>query len=286
MKFISGFVVICSLALGVSLNPSARAQDEPRAAWTITNYDITVQSPGSERALNARAIITARNIGRGAGSTLTVRINSAAEIKAVTIGSANANFTSRPDVRGNGQKTTAQRVTINLPSPVAPNQDVAATIDYRLPVTENTGAAALTTVGSQFMPQSAWYPQVNNEFSIRGADYAPFHLTINGATGLSSGVDKTSGANSVFEQPLKAQPFFITGTWDRVDGANAKGITAYLAKGAGADERKQAESLLAVANDARSFYATMLGPARDVPIRLIAVTRGAGFENAGTILLG
>ncbi len=286
MKHLPGFLAILALGIGLLTSPPSRAQDEPRAAWAITSYDITVTSLGTERALNARATISARNIGRGSGSTLTVRINSSAEIKSVTVGSTTATFTSRPDVRGNSQRTAVQRVTINLPSAVAPNQDVSPTIEYRIPVPENSGAAALSPVGSQFLPQSAWYPQVNNEFSLRGADYAPFRLTVNGASVLSSGVDKSSGANSMFEQSLKAQPFFIAGAWDRVDVANVKGISAYLAKGAGADERKQAESLINLANDARNFYGTMLGPSPDVPIRLIAVTRGAGFENAGTILLG
>ncbi len=287
MRVFSWFVVaVSSLAVLLVLNSASHAQDEPRAAWAITSYDITVPSMVSDRVLSARAAISARNIGRGAGSTLTVRINSTAEIKSATVGSSTATFTARADVRGGAQRTPVQRVTINLPSSVAPNQDVTVAIDYRLPVAENSGAAALSASGSQFLPQSAWYPQVNNEFSLRGADYAPFRLTINGAPALSSGVDKTSGGNSVFEQALNAQPFFITGTWDRVDAANVKGISAHLAKGAGADERTHAEALINLANDARSFYATLLGPAPDVPIRLIAVSRGAGFENAGTILLG
>jgi len=287
MRSISCFVAICSLVLCFALVPTAGAQDEPRAAWAISSYDITVPGVGTDRALNARATITARNIGRGAGSTLTVRINSAAEIKSVTIGSATATYQARPDARGNSQRGASQRVTITLPSPVAPNQTVVSAIEYRLPIDENTGAAALSSVGSQFLPQAMWYPQVNNEYSIRGADYAPFRLAINGASALSSGVDKSAGGNSVFEQTLNAQPFFVTGAWDRVDGGpNAKGISAYVEKGAGADEKKQAESLIALASDARTFYATLLGAAPDVPIRLIAVTRGSGFEDAGAILLG
>lgn len=287
MRPISRFVITCFLVNSFAIATLTRAQDEARAAWIVTSYDITVPSLGFDRVLNARATLAARNIGRGAGSTLTVRLNSAAEIKSIMIGSATATFTSRPDVRSGTQRATAQRVTINLPAAVPPNQDTSATIDYRLPVTENTGTAAISPVGSQFLPQSTWYPQVNNEFSIRGADFVPFRLTINGATALSSGNDKSSGGNSLFEQPLKAQPFFLIGAWDRVEGAaNNKGISAYLAKGAGADERKQAENLIALASDARSFYSSLLGPAPDVPIRLIAVTRGAGFENAGTILLG
>ena len=282
MRLILRVVAIVSIVSCFCPFVTTRAQDEPRAAWFITNYDVTVLSVGSERALNARATISARNIGRGAGSTLTVRINAKAEIKSVTVGSATTTFQARAESRGN-----SQRVTINLSTAVAPNQTAIATVEYRLPVAENTGVAAISPIGSQFLPQSSWFPQVNNEYSVRGADYAPFRLTINGVTALSSGADKSAGGNSVFEQPLNGQPFFVIGAWDRIDGeASAKGISAYLAKGAGVDERKQAESLIGLASDARTFFGTMLGQAPDVPIRLVAVSRGAGFEEAGTILLG
>ncbi len=282
MRIISRVVAIISLVSCFPFLTSTFAQDEPRAAWFVTSYDITVPTVGNERALSARATISARNIGRGAGSTLTVRINSKAEIKTVTIGSATTTFQGRAETRGN-----SQRVTITLPAAVAPNQSVTATIEYRIPVPENTGIAAISPAGSQFLPQSNWFPQVNNELSVRGADYAPFRLTITGATALSSGVEKSVGGNSIFEQPLNGQPFFVVGSWDRIDGgANAKNVSAYLAKGAVAEERKQAENLISLASDARTFYSTMLGPAPDAPIRLIEVNRGAGFEEAGAILLG
>ncbi len=281
MKFSSALSTSALFLSCLVIFSKTYAQDEPRAAWTITSYDITVPSLGGERALNARATITARNIGRGAGSTLTVRINAKAEVKSIAVGSATAPFLVR-DPRGN-----TRQITITLPSSVAPNQNVTATIEYRLPVAENSGTAALSPVGSQFLPQANWFPQVNNETSVRGADFAPFRLTINGGAALSSGVDKSSGGNSTFEQSANAQPFFVTGAWDRIDGgANAKGISAYVMKGAGADERKQAESLVNLASDVRNFYADILGPGPDVPVRLIAVTRGAGFEDAGAILLG
>jgi len=281
MKLIRLLFSIC-LVWGLAISTVTRAQDEPRAAWLVTNFDVTVPTPGGDRALNARATISVRNIGRGAGSTLSLRMNSKAEVKSVTIGSATATYQSRPETRGN-----AQRITISLPASVPPNENITATVEYRLPLTENNGIAALSPVGSQFLPQSMWYPQVNNEFAPRGADYAPFRLTVNGSTAISSGVEKSAGGNSVFEQSANARPFFVSGNWDRVDGtANTKGITAYLPKGAGADERKKAESLIGLAGDARLFYASLLGAGPDVPVRLISVTRGAGFDDAGAILLG
>jgi hypothetical protein len=281
MKSVLVVLFVCLLCV-FGLPFSVHAQDEPRAAWQVTNFDITVNNPGMERSLNARAVVSLRNVGRGAGSTLSLRINSKAEIKSVTVGGATAGFRSTPETRGG-----AQRFTITLLAAIAPNDSVSATVEYRLPVAENSGLAALSPVASQFLPLSLWFPSPNTPFAVRGADYAPFRLTVNGANAISSGIEKSVNGNSIFEQALNAQPFFVAGTWDRVDGsANAKGISAFILKGAGADERKQAEALIALTNDARAFFASLFGPAPDAPLRLVAVTRGAGFDDAGTVLLG
>src|SRR5262249_3475284 len=220
------------------------AQDEARAVWQGTGFDITVTAPNADRVLNARALVSVRNVGGTAGTTLSLRLNPKAEIKSVTVGSATASYKSGTETRGN-----AQRVTITLPSAVAANQTVTATVEYRLPLGDNTGAAAISPVGSQFLPQSMWYPMANNAFAVRGADYAPFRLTVTGGSALSSGNDKSAGGNSVFEQPLYGQPFFVSGDWDRVEASTAKGISAYLPKGASADEQKQAQALISLAND-------------------------------------
>ncbi|HSP63688.1 MAG TPA: hypothetical protein VLQ90_11945, partial [Pyrinomonadaceae bacterium] len=259
----------------------ARAQDEPRAIWQVVKFDIIVNNISAERALNARATVSVLNVGRGSGSSLTLRINAKAEIKSVSVGGATASYRATPETRGG-----AQRVTIALPSAVAPNGTVAATVDYRLPVEENSGVAALSPVGSQFLPLSMWYPSPNTSLAVHGADYAPFRLTVSGASAVSSGAEKSANGDSVFEQPLYAQPFFVVGSWDRIDGSgNAKGISAFLPKGAGADERKQAESLISLTADARTFCASLFGAAPEVPLRLVTSKRGAGFDDAGTILL-
>lgn len=258
------------------------AQDEARAVWQVTNFDITVNNPGAERALNARATVTVHNIGRGSGSSLTLRLNAKAEIKNVSVGGATASYHLTPETRGG-----AQRITTTLANTVAPNGTVSITVDYSFPVEENSGVAALSPVGSQFLPLSMWYPSPNTSLAIRGADYAPFRLTVTGANAITSGVERSANGNSIFEQPLNALPFFVVGDWDRVEGSgSAKGITAFLPKGAGPDERKQAESLIALTADARAFCAGMFGAAPDVPLRLVASSRGAGFDDAGTILLG
>ncbi|MCM3870780.1 MAG: tetratricopeptide repeat protein, partial [Pyrinomonadaceae bacterium] len=140
--------------------------------------------------------------------------------------------------------------------------------------------------GAQFRPESFWYPAPNTPFTLRGGDTAPFRLTVNGPNAVSSGVEKSGSGSSVYEQALNAQPFFVQGEWDRIDGSgDVKDIIAFVPKGASAEERKQAASIMSLAASARAFYSAMLGPPPVTPTRIVTVRRGAGFNEAGTVLL-
>ena len=121
---------------------------------------------------------------------------------------------------------------------------------------------------------------------MRGSDTAPFRLTVNGPNAISSGVEKGGSGSSVYEQGLNAQPFFVQGEWDRIDGTgDVKDVSALVPKGASAEERKQAGSIMSLAASARAFYSAMLGPPPAAPIRIVTVRRGSGFNEAGTVLL-
>jgi len=114
---------------------------------------------------------------------------------------------------------------------------------------------------------------------------APFRISVNLPNVVSSGIDKSSGGTSVFEQPLSGQPFFVQGNWDKIDGVGeGKGISVLIPKGSNADERKQADALVAYTSAARAFFAGAFGEAPDVPIRLVSVRRGAGESDSGTVL--
>ncbi|MBA2734720.1 MAG: hypothetical protein H0U54_17805 [Acidobacteria bacterium] len=278
MKIFRTSLILLFISLIYSI---AVAQDEPTAAWQVTKFDITASVPAAnDRALTARALLTVRNIGRGAGSSLTLRINPKAEIKAASIGNATATF------RAGDIRNELQLVRITLPTPVAPNTSVSVTLDYRLPVADNSGLAALSPAGSQFLPLSFWYPVHSSIASPRGADVAPIRLTINGVGSEQQVVSSGRGNGPAFDQTLNAQPFFLAGNWDVNNGSgDANGVSAFMPKGAGAEERKQADELIALATSARTFYAGLLGTAPDVPIKLVAVRRGAGFNEGGTVLL-
>ncbi|MEK6282221.1 MAG: tetratricopeptide repeat protein [Acidobacteriota bacterium] len=262
--------------------PIATAQEEARAAWQITNFDITANIQQAERTLNVVAVLSAVNVGRGVGSSFTFRINPKASIKTVTVAGAIANFRTVPESQGN-----LQRVTATLPTSVASNGALAVNISYSLPVEINTGLTAISSVGSQFLPMSFWYPSPNTLFTLRGADTAPFRLVVNAPNVVGSGVGKSAGAGStIIEQALSGQPLFVQGEWDKLEGsADGRNITALLPRGATAEEKKQAEGLIALAANARTFYGGLLGPGPDAPIRLIGVRRGSGFSDSGAILI-
>ncbi|HSS21024.1 MAG TPA: tetratricopeptide repeat protein [Pyrinomonadaceae bacterium] len=276
MKTIATVFTILLLSIAVL------AQDEARAAWQVTNFDITANVQQAERNLSAVAIINATNVGRGTGTSFTFRLAAKATLKGVTVGGATANYRATPETFGG-----LQRVVVTLPSAVASGGPLVINISYSLPVESNTGLATISPLGSQFLPTSFWYPTPNTPFTVRGADTAPFRLVVNGSNVISSGTEKGVAAGSTtFEQSLFAQPFFVQGDWDKVEGtADAKNITAFISRGAGPEEKKQTDAIISVAAAARTYYSTQLGPAPDVPIRLVSVRRGAGFADGGTILI-
>jgi tetratricopeptide (TPR) repeat protein len=276
------FTSLVAIALIFSVSTSLRAQEEARAAWQTTNFDITANVQQAERMLSAVAILSANNVGRGTGASFTFRIATKAAVKTVTVGGANANFRAVPESYGN-----LQRVTVTLPTSVPAGGSLVININYSLPVESNTGIAAISPIESQFLPLAFWYPLPNTPFTVRGSDTAPFRLVVNGANVIGSGTEKSGPAGStVYEQTLFAQPFFVQGDWEKIEGTgDAKNITALVPRGVTPEEKKQAEVLINLAASARGYYATLLGAAPEVPIRLVTVRRGAGFSDSGTIFI-
>ncbi|MDQ4121375.1 MAG: tetratricopeptide repeat protein [Acidobacteriota bacterium] len=247
--------------------------------WQVTKNDVTATLPSSpiDRNLTAKAVVSLRNAGRAAGNTVTFRINPKAEVTAVRVGANSTDFRKIAD----DKLGSLQRFSVSVPS-VQPNEATTVSVEYRLKIDENSGLNAISPAGSQFLPLSVWVPTPNNPYGPRGGDFAPYSLNViapAGETVVSAG--RASGAN--FAQNLSGQPFFITGSWDVIE--NASGISIYLPKGAGAEERKRAEDVAAFVGNARDFAASLFGVPADAPIRVVSVYRGAGFADGGTILV-
>lgn len=271
------------------------AQDDPtlaaRAAWTVTRFDITARVPAdtsTDRQLTVRAVLSIRNVGQGAGRTFTFEINQRAEVQSASVGGATATVRPRGEARNR-----LQRLTVDLPASITPNGSVDVTIDYRLRVAENDGLLSLSPRGAQALPLSFWYPAPNTIYSARGADQAPMRLTVNvgkddrvvasGKTG-----DSKAGDATTYTQTLNAQPFFVTGRWEEVNGTTAatQNVSALLPQSPTTGERQMAAQLIELAAQARQHFTELFGAlGSDSPIRLVAVTRGGGYNDGGTLLL-
>ncbi|MBA4124074.1 MAG: tetratricopeptide repeat protein [Acidobacteria bacterium] len=273
---------IAALFIGLFFVSFINAQDESRASitWQVQKYDITATLPQAEteRNLTVKAVLNLKNVSSGVASRLTLRISPNAEVSAFKVNDAATDF-SKAEEKIDGSRTL-QRIVVRVPS-IQPNATFTVAVDYKLNVKENSGLNALSSVGSQFLPLAFWYPTPNSWYFARGADFAPMRLQVNSANGetvIASGTQN----NNAFEQKLNGQPFFVSGNWDTV---NANGVSVFIQKGANADEQKRANELALLASEAKTFTANFLGTAPDVPIRIVAVRRGAGFSSGGTIFV-
>ena len=273
------FIVI--LLQGAGLTVSAQTPDDTRvsATWQVQKYDISATLPASDadRNLTAKAKLDLKNVSSRPAGTLTLRIGTAADVSSVSVNGAANEFTKGEEKTGTG---SLQRLVVRMPT-VAPGGTVSLTVDYKLNVKDNSGLAAISSAGSQFLPLSYWYPTPNSWFFARGADYGPVRLQVNGAAGKSI-VTSGQEAAGAFDSKLSIQPFFLAGDWDRMDGTG--GTAVYVPKGISAEGRTRSTELSTIASEARTFIGGVLGAAPDAPIRLVAVRRGAGFSSGGTIL--
>src|SRR5688572_13837715 len=270
------------LTLLVCLLAPVAAQTPAPPVWQVTLFDINANVQQAERVLSVAATIHATNVGGTSSRTMTVRLNTKAGVKSAAATGNTTTFRPGAETRGD-----LQRIEISLPSGVNPGSSTTVTVNYTLPVESNTGLASISQIGTQFLPLAFWYPMPNTPYTVRGADTAPFRLTVNLANAISSGVEKSGSPGSIsFDQSIHGQPFFVQGDWDKLEGAgDGKGVAVLLEKGASAEDRKRAENLIAFAGAARAYFATSLGPAPDVPVRIVAVRRGAGFNDSGTVLI-
>ncbi len=261
---------------------SAFAQDESRVSktWEVQKYDIAATLPQTEadRNLTVKAVLSLKNVSNSSASRLTLRISPGAEVSAVKVNDATADFSKgeeKIDV-----SRTLQRIVVRVPA-VQPNAAFMVSVDYKLNVKENTGLNTLSPIGSQFLPLAFWYPTPNSWYFARGADFAPVRLQVNlanGETVIASGTQN----GTVFEQKLSSQPFFVSGNWDMV---NAEGISVFVQKGTDTEAQKRAREIALLASEAKTFTASLLGIAPDFPLRIVAVKRGAGFSSGGTIFI-
>lgn len=256
------------------------AQAGANATWRVQKYDLNVTLPQDDRSriVTVRAILSVRNVSGSPASSLTLRISPSAQITAVRVNEATADFTKAEEKVN--PSATLQRVGIRFAS-VPAEAVVTATVDYNLDIKENSGVAAVSSVGGQLLPLGFWYPTPNSWFFTKGADSAPVRIKVSAPPSLSVAGSGSESAG-VFDQPLSVQPFFAAGIWDKTE---LDGVTVYAPKGGGAESQKRSAELAKLMSEARAFVEALLGKAPAAPLRVVGNRRGAGFSSGGTVIV-
>jgi len=255
-----------------------RAQIGASATWRVQKYDLNVTLPDAVRNMPVKATLTVVNVSSSPAGTLTLRLSPSAEVTAVKINGSTADFSKGSEEKVNAA-ISLQRVVLRFPA-VAPGGTVNASLEYKLNVRENSGVAAISPLGAQFLPTSFWYPTPNSWYFARGADAAPVQLTVSAAGQkiASAGAEVAGG----FDSKLNGQPFFVTGNWDV---SSLSGVSVYAPKDVGPEAQNRAAELAGLFTEARAFYASILGKPSDEPLRIVSSRRGSGFSSAGTVIV-
>jgi hypothetical protein len=270
--------MVIALASGIT----ALGQSSTNATWRVQKYDLKVSQ--ADRSIVVKANLSVKNVSGRAANTLTLRISPAAEVGAIHLNGEKVEAVKSEEKIN--AATNLQRLAIRFPSAAA-NAVVSVAVDYKLNVKDNSALATISPAGVQFLPLSFWYPTPNSWFFTKGADAAPFSLSLSrgtmGSGIVSAGTEKAiDSTNSGHDLVVNGKPFFITGDWQRKE---AGGVTVHMPKGADAEGEKRAAELASLASEARTFTAGLLGKAPDVPLRIVASRRGNGFADAGTMIV-
>ncbi len=276
-KFRIVFLTIITLFGAATVSSQTRVS----ITWEVLRYELTATLPqnfSADRTMDVAASLRLKNASDRSFSRLTLRISDQAEFSSVSIDGSAADFSKGEESIGGSRKL--QRAVVSLPA-TAPGASFTVRVNYKLRVNSNSGLNSLSPVNSQFLPLSFWYPTPNSWFFTGGADFAPFNLKVNNAAGLTI-VSSGTETENAFDQKSNGQPFFTTGRWDII---NTNGITVYAPKGIDAGGNKIAGELSGFLAAARDFVTDLSGKTNLPVMRIVAVNRGAGFSDGGTVFI-
>jgi hypothetical protein len=178
-KRLSFFCVLCaSVVNGFALD---------REAFSITNYDLTLQIEPEQHRLGARGKITLRNDSSSPQKIAVLQISSSLDWRAVNVGDKAVQFVTQPYTSDIDHTGGLSEAIITLPQAVAPGATIELEIGYEGVILLD--ATRLTRIGApEEAANSTDWDQIDTAFTaVRGAGYVAWYPIATEVANLSEG---------------------------------------------------------------------------------------------------
>ena len=177
-KFLFFLGVLCSSIFCFSLD---------REAFSITNYDLTVQIDGDLHRLGVRGKITLRNDSLAPQKIALLQVSSSLGWRAVRVGDQAVQYITQTFTSDIDHTGSLSEAIVTLPQAVAPRATIDLEIAYEGVIVLD--ATRLTRIGTpQDVAQHSDWDQIGADFTaVRGAGYVAWYPIATDSANLSEG---------------------------------------------------------------------------------------------------
>ena len=163
-----------------------------REAFSITNYDLTLQIEPEQHRLGARGKITLRNDSQTPQKIAVLQVSSSLDWRSVKAGDKALQYVTQPYTSDIDHTGALSEAVVTLPEPVAPGGTIDLEIAYEGVILLD--ATRLTRIGTpEEAANSTDWDQIGSSFiGVRGAGYVAWYPIATEVANLSEG-------NSLFE---------------------------------------------------------------------------------------
>lgn len=178
LKFLYALSVLC-------VGNSLWALD--REAFSITNYDLTLQIDPAQHRLGARGRITLRNDTNSPQKVVVLQISSSLDWRTIKAGDKDVQFVTQPYASDIDHTGGLSEAIVTLPSALAPHGTIDLDIGYEGVIALD--ATRLTRIGTpDEVAASTDWDQISSNFTaIRGAGYVAWYPIATDVANLSEG---------------------------------------------------------------------------------------------------
>ncbi|SPF38882.1 conserved exported hypothetical protein [Candidatus Sulfotelmatobacter kueseliae] len=187
MSGLKGFALLCVLCASVVSGFSL-----DREAFTVANYDLSLQIEPDQHRLGVRGKITLRNDSPTPLKVAVLQISSSLGWRSIKAGDKPVQFLTQPYASDIDHTGALSEAIVTLPQPVAPKGTIDLEIGYEGVIVLD--ATRLTRIGTpDDAAESTDWDQISPSFTaVRGAGYVAWYPIATESANLSEG-------NSLFE---------------------------------------------------------------------------------------